>query len=62
MRDMPSFQRRSKVELVNHTIRLRRDQSQALEKLRSTLGIVPAEFIRDAVDIALRQIDKGGFR
>jgi len=57
--DFPSLNRPAKSRLVPYPLRLSMEQIAALDKLKSTLGIVPAELIRDAVDDALLRIAKG---
>ena len=58
--NMPSLTRRVKSKLINYPCRLRADQVQALNHLRDTLGVLPADLIRDFVDLGLRRVKEEG--
>lgn len=58
-RELPSLTRRAKATLVNYPCRLRADQIAALNTLKTERGVLPAELIRDAVDLVLRRIEEG---
>jgi hypothetical protein len=58
--ELPSLNRRNKTVLVNYPCRLRADQIAALTHLRDTLGVLPAELIRDFVDLGLRKVKAEG--
>lgn len=59
---MSCLTRHAKAKLINYPCRLRADQVAALSKLRSTLGVLPADLIRDFVDLGLRRIKEEGVR
>jgi hypothetical protein len=54
--DFPSLQHRKKTRLDTYPVRLSIKQIEALKDLKRKYKIVPAEFIRDAIDSALRRI------
>jgi hypothetical protein len=58
--EIPSLTRRAKAALVNYPCRLRADQIAALNNLKQDRGVLPAELIRDAVDLVLRRIEEEG--
>lgn len=58
--DIPSLTRRAKSVLVNYPCRLRAEQIAALNQLKEERGVLPAELIRDAVDLVLRRIEEEG--
>lgn len=58
--ELPSLGRQAKVALVNYPCRLRSDQVKALTDLRAALGVLPADLIRDFVDLGLRHIKENG--
>lgn len=60
MKDLPSFNKRPKSRLVPFPLRLFLDQIEALEKLKKERDIVPAELIRDAIDVVLQRIKEEG--
>lgn len=58
--DFPSVSLRTKPQMVNYPCRLRPDQVDALNHLKATLRVLPADLIRDFVDMGLRRINKEG--
>lgn len=58
--ELPSLGRQPKVALVNYPCRLRSDQVQAMKHLQSTLGVLPADLIRDFIDLGLRHVKEHG--
>lgn len=58
--ELPSLARQPKVALVNYPCRLRSDQVRELKALNSSLGVLPADLIRDFIDLGLRHIKEHG--
>lgn len=57
---MSCLTRHTKAKLINYPCRLRADQIAALNHLKNTLGVLPADLIRDFVDLGLRHIKEEG--
>lgn len=57
---LSSVERRAQPKLVSYPCRLRADQVEALTRLRTTLGVLPADLIRDFVDLGLRRVKEEG--
>lgn len=58
VRSFPSMSKPRKQELKPYPVRLSGETIARLEKLRNALGVVPAEFIRDAVISALDDVER----
>lgn len=60
VKDLPSLNKPPKSRLAPISVRLTLDQIAALDKLKTERGIVPAELIRDAIDVVLQRIKEEG--
>lgn len=60
MKDLPSLNKPPKSRLVPYPLRLSMNQIAALDELKKERGIVPAELIRDAIDVVLQRIKEEG--
>jgi hypothetical protein len=58
-RSFPSMQPGARVTLRSIQVRFSPATIQQLEKLRAEKGVVSCQFIRDAVEHALRQLGRG---